>query len=295
MEHFLIFYEYKRTMRFISPFFLQMLLLLILTKSSFTQIKLSGTWRGAEIMDSSGTGAIFETKFKIIGGLADGHIKVESQNNDFYIRKIKGSKKYIELKLKESDLIFSSSKKTENKKTFELIYNLSTGYLESNYDSSRQSRIVLFQEDFSFNPKTKSIQSQNWVASFIENYRSGISAPKKRLQELREFKFVPIYFDVDQAVILEHYHAQLVEIIKITKSHSDLRIQVTGHTDSDGSKSYNRNLSKRRAESIIKFFTKRGLRRDRIVIEFKGESEPVETNKTKEGKQKNRRVDFRFI
>ena len=295
MEHFLIFYEYKRTMRFISPFFLQMLLLLVLTKSSFTQIKLSGTWRGAEIMDSSGTGAIFETKFKIIGGLADGHIKVESQNNDFYIRKIKGSKKYIELKLKESDLIFSSSKKTENKKTFELIYNLSTGYLESNYDSSRQSRIVLFQEDFSFNPKTKSIQSQNWVASFIENYRSGISAPKKRLQELREFKFVPIYFDVDQAVILEHYHAQLVEIIKITKSHSDLRIQVTGHTDSDGSKSYNRNLSKRRAESIIKFFTKRGLRRDRIVIEFKGESEPVETNKTKEGKQKNRRVDFRFI
>ena len=295
MEHFLIFYEYKRTMRFISPFFLQMLLLLILTKNSFTQIKLSGTWRGAEIIDSSGTGAIFETKFKIIGGLADGHIKVESQNNDFYIRKIKGSKKYIELKLKESDLIFSSSKKTENKKTFELIYNLSTGYLETNYDSSRQSRIVLFQEDFSFNPKTKSIQSQNWVASFIENYRSGISAPKKRLQELREFKFVPIYFDVDQAVILEHYHAQLVEIIKITKSHSDLRIQVTGHTDSDGSKSYNRNLSKRRAESIIKFFTKRGLRRDRIVIEFKGESEPVETNKTKEGKQKNRRVDFRFI
>ena len=295
MEHFLIFYEYKRTMRFISPFFLQMLLLLILTKSSFTQIKLSGTWRGAEIMDSSGTGAIFETKFKIIGGLADGHIKVESQNNDFYIRKIKGSKKYIELKLKESDLIFSSSKKTENKKTFELIYNLSTGYLESNYDSSRQSRIVLFQEDFSFNPKIKSIQSQNWVPSFIENYRSGISAPKKRLQELREFKFVPIYFDVDQAVILEHYHAQLVEIIKITKSHSDLRIQVTGHTDSDGSKSYNRNLSKRRAESIIKFFTKRGLRRDRIAIEFKGESEPVETNKTKEGKQKNRRVDFRFI
>ena len=80
-----------------------MLLLLILSKSSLTQIKLSGTWRGAEIIDSSGTGAIFETKFKIIGGLADGYIKVESKNNDFYVRKIKGSKKYIELKLKESD------------------------------------------------------------------------------------------------------------------------------------------------------------------------------------------------
>ena len=295
MEHFLIFYEYKRTMRFISPFFFQMLLLLILTKSSLTQIKLSGTWRGAEIIDSSVTGAIFETKFKIIGGLADGYIKVESKNNDFYVRKIKGSKKYIELKLKESDLIFSALKNTGKKKTFEFTYNLGTGYLESNYDSVRQSRIVLYQDEFSFNPKTKSIQSRNWLPSFIENYRSGISAPKKRLQELREFKFVPIYFDVDRAVILEQYHAQLIEIIKIIKSHSDLRIQVTGHTDSDGSNSYNRNLSKRRAESIIKFFTKRGLRRDRIVIDFKGESEPVETNKTREGKQKNRRVDFRFI
>jgi outer membrane protein OmpA-like peptidoglycan-associated protein len=86
-----------------------------------------------------------------------------------------------------------------------------------------------------------------------------------------------------------------MKIIKITKSHSDLRIQVTGHTDSDGSNTYNKKLSKRRAESIIKFFTKRGLRRDRIVIDFKGESEPIETNQTKDGKRKNRRVDFTFI
>ena len=86
-----------------------------------------------------------------------------------------------------------------------------------------------------------------------------------------------------------------MEIIKIIKSHSDLRIQVTGHTDSDGTNTYNKHLSKRRAESIIKYFTKRGLRRDRIVIDFKGEREPAETNKTKDGKQKNRRVDFRFI
>ena len=100
---------------------------------------------------------------------------------------------------------------------------------------------------------------------------------------------------MDQSIILEEYDSQLMEIIKIIKSHSDLRIQVTGHTDSDGSNIYNKHLSKRRAESIIKYFTKRGLRRDRIVIDFKGEREPAETNKTKDGKQKNRRVDFRFI
>jgi len=78
-------------------------------------------------------------------------------------------------------------------------------------------------------------------------------------------------------------------------SHSDLRILVIGHTDSDGSDHYNKSLSKRRAESIIQFFTNSGLRRDRIVIDFKGESSPVESNKTTEGRSRNRRVDFRFI
>ena len=269
--------------------------LFISAKSSFSQLKLSGNWRGAEIIDSSGVGSIFELELKIIGGLADGFIKVKKPNDDIYVKKIIGAKKYIELELKESSLVVSNLEKSAIKNTYEFKYNLETGYLETIYDSTRQSRVVLYQEDYSFNSKSKSLQSENWILSFVQNYRSGLSAPKKRLQELREFKFIPIYFEVDQSIILEKYDSQLMEIIKIIKSHSDLRIQVTGHTDSDGSNIYNKHLSKRRAESIIKYFTKRGLRRDRIVIDFKGEREPAETNKTKDGKQKNRRVDFRFI
>ena len=270
-----------------------LLSLIIKTQKSHAQLKLSGTWRGVEIKDSSDIGAIYEIDFKIISGLLDGLIKVETNNNDIYVKKIIGTKKYVDLKIKESSTIFNSKGQSNSNKNFELSYNLETGYLESTYDSLKKSKIVLYQEDFLF--KSKSIQSHHWVNAFVENYHSGLSAPKKRLEELREFRFIPIYFDVDEAIILEQYHAQLLEIIKITKSHSDLRIQVTGHTDSDGSKTYNRYLSKRRAESIIKFFIKRGLRSDRIVIDFKGENEPAETNRTSEGKSKNRRVDFKFI
>ena len=200
--------------------------------------------------------------------------------------KIIGTKKYVDLTIKESSTIFNTNGKSNANNTFELHYNFETGYLESIYDSIRKSIIVLYQEDFSFNSKSKSIQSRHWIKAFVQNYRSGLSAPKKRLEELREFQFIPIYFDVDQAIILEQYQAQLLEIIKITKSHSDLRIQVTGHTDSDGSKTYNRHLSKRRAESIIKFFIKRGLRRDRIVIDLKEKMNSAETNQTIEGKSK---------
>ena len=272
-----------------------LLSLIISAQKTYAQLKLSGTWRGVEIIDSSEVGAVYEVNFKIISGLLDGLIKVETNNKDIYVKRIIGTKKYVDLTIKESSTIFNTKGKSNANNTFELHYNLETGYLESIYDSIRKSIIVLYQEDFSFNSKSKSIQSRHWINAFVQNYHSGLSAPKKRLEELREFQFIPIYFDVDQAIILEQYHAQLLEIIKIIKSHSDLRIQVTGHTDSDGSKTYNRHLSKRRAESIIKFFIKRGLRRDRIVIDFKGENEPAETNQTIEGKSKNRRVDFTFI
>jgi outer membrane protein OmpA-like peptidoglycan-associated protein len=84
-------------------------------------------------------------------------------------------------------------------------------------------------------------------------------------------------------------------MIRMVKSHSDLRILITGHTDADGSDTYNITLSKRRAASLERFFEANGLPKSRVEIDFKGENEPVDRNDTSEGKQNNRRVDFRFI
>ena len=81
----------------------------------------------------------------------------------------------------------------------------------------------------------------------------------------------------------------------MVKSHSDLRIEITGHTDADGSDAYNLALSKKRSEALLSFFSANGLPKDRVVIQYKGEKEPVDQNQTDEGKQRNRRVDFRFI
>lgn len=84
-------------------------------------------------------------------------------------------------------------------------------------------------------------------------------------------------------------------MIQIVKGHSDLRVQVTGHTDAEGTNGYNDILSKKRAEAIIKYFVDNGLSEDRLKFDFKGENNPAATNDTAEGRQKNRRVDFEFI
>jgi OOP family OmpA-OmpF porin len=68
----------------------------------------------------------------------------------------------------------------------------------------------------------------------------------------------------------------------------------TGHTDSVGTDAYNQRLSERRAAAVKDYLVSRGVPAAKITTIGKGESQPVATNKTAEGRQKNRRVDIEF-
>ena len=68
----------------------------------------------------------------------------------------------------------------------------------------------------------------------------------------------------------------------------------TGHTDSIGSDAYNQRLSERRAAAVKDYLVSKGIPASKITTIGKGESQPVATNKTAEGRQKNRRVDIEF-
>ena len=69
----------------------------------------------------------------------------------------------------------------------------------------------------------------------------------------------------------------------------------TGHTDSVGSDAYNQRLSVRRANAVKAYLVSQGVAADRIVVEGKGESKPVATNKTAAGRAKNRRVEVEVV
>jgi OOP family OmpA-OmpF porin len=68
----------------------------------------------------------------------------------------------------------------------------------------------------------------------------------------------------------------------------------TGHTDSVGTDAYNQKLSERRANSVKEYMVSKGVPAAKITTLGKGETQPVATNKTKEGRAKNRRVDIEF-
>ncbi len=278
--------------------FIQLCLFAFCLQKINAQLKFSGTWKGFEISDSATTESneIYFLDFIIINGLLEGEMRVEKKHKEIDIIQVKGTKQYVNFQINEKRILTATSKqKNSTLNQYYLRYNLKRGYLEGYKNDSSNKKIILFKSKFDFNSKLKPSKNRNWVKTILSEYRNGLSSPEKRLEELKNFNFEPIYFEYDKANVKEEYHEQLKEIKKIILSHSDLRILVIGHTDSDGSNKYNESLSRRRAESIIRFFTTRGLRRDRIVIDFKGETAPVQSNETSNGKRMNRRVDFKFI
>lgn len=101
-----------------------------------------------------------------------------------------------------------------------------------------------------------------------------------------------IHFDVDKAVVKEDSRATLVELAGILKKYPEDVIVVAGHTDSDGSETYNMDLSKRRAQAVVDILAANGVPSASIQAHGYGEAQPVASNETAEGKALNRRVEL---
>jgi OmpA-OmpF porin, OOP family len=76
---------------------------------------------------------------------------------------------------------------------------------------------------------------------------------------------------------------------------NNISVEIAGHTDSDGSEATNQTLSQARAESVKKYLLKKGIEPSRIIAIGYGESKPIESNDTAQGKAKNRRTEVRIL
>ena len=100
-----------------------------------------------------------------------------------------------------------------------------------------------------------------------------------------------ILFDFDSAALRPTAEENLREFASSMQEFEGTEVLIVGHTDSKGSEEYNLRLSERRASSAADYLIEQGLRPSRITTMGKGESEPVATNETAEGRQQNRRVE----
>jgi outer membrane protein OmpA-like peptidoglycan-associated protein len=101
-----------------------------------------------------------------------------------------------------------------------------------------------------------------------------------------------ILFDIDRATLKQESGKQLQHVVTLLLTYPDLSLEVQGHTDSQGDDAYNMDLSQRRAETVLNYLLLFGVDRARLTPKGYGETVPVASNDTEEGRAKNRRVEL---
>ncbi len=103
------------------------------------------------------------------------------------------------------------------------------------------------------------------------------------------------FFDFDKAVLKPAGKAKLDDLVGKVKGINLEVIIAVGHTDSVGSDGYNQKLSVKRAEAVKAYLVSKGIEKNRVYTEGKGESQPVADNKSRDGRAKNRRVEIEVV
>lgn len=104
-----------------------------------------------------------------------------------------------------------------------------------------------------------------------------------------------IYFEVGKSDIKSESKEYLNKIVNLMNERNDIAIVINGHTDSSGDELYNMKLSEDRAESVYKYIKSQGINSKKLSYKGYGESKPIGFNDTKEGRAKNRRVEFEIV
>ena len=103
------------------------------------------------------------------------------------------------------------------------------------------------------------------------------------------------FFDFDKSALKPEGRAKLDDLIGKIKGINLEVIIAVGHTDSVGSNAYNQKLSVKRSESVKAYLVSKGIEKNRVYTEGKGEAQPVADNKTSAGRAKNRRVEIEVV
>lgn len=102
-------------------------------------------------------------------------------------------------------------------------------------------------------------------------------------------------FEWDKDIIMDTSRSALDNLADLLLEKGDWKLYVAGHTDNSGTEEYNFRLSRRRAYAVRDYLSAKGVDKDRMVVEFFGEYMPIADNDTPEGRQKNRRVEMKFL
>jgi outer membrane protein OmpA-like peptidoglycan-associated protein len=117
---------------------------------------------------------------------------------------------------------------------------------------------------------------------------------QKLVEEKIPLRVNNIYFDFDKSTLRPESYLELDRWVEVFKKNPELNAEIHGHTCWIGTEEYNQGLSERRATAVINYLVSKGVAKDRLTMKGFGETKPIASNKTREGREKNRRVEVLF-
>jgi len=121
------------------------------------------------------------------------------------------------------------------------------------------------------------------------------SRPKKDEEQALKDVFDNLVFETGKDVIKPQSFPYLDELALVLLAKPNWKLQIVGHTDNVGNDAFNLDLSKRRAISVKNYLTSKNIPEASITTDGKGETTPVASNSTADGRAKNRRVEFLIV
>lgn len=133
-----------------------------------------------------------------------------------------------------------------------------------------------------------------YVGSIKPNYEDSILTVKKDIKVGEKVALKNIFFEEGKHYLLPESYQELNKLSQYLIRNSKMEIQINGHSDNTGSRNRNQKISELRAREVFEYLIKKGVQ-NKMYFKGYGSSQPVASNDTDEGKQKNRRVEFEIV
>jgi outer membrane protein OmpA-like peptidoglycan-associated protein len=127
-----------------------------------------------------------------------------------------------------------------------------------------------------------------------DNFPANMTPEEQRASLPLVIEVSDVLFEFDKWVIKADFVPELDRWVEYFKNNPMVTADIYGHADSTGPETYNQKLSERRAEAVVNYMAERGIEKERLTTKGFGESQPAVPNDTREGRQKNRRVELNF-
>ncbi len=104
-----------------------------------------------------------------------------------------------------------------------------------------------------------------------------------------------IYFETGKAILRPESHNALDQVFRFLENNPAMKLEISGHTDNTGSLRINQRLSRDRAKAVVDYLVNLGISQEMLISQGYADTQPVAPNNTVEGREKNRRVEFKVL